>query len=61
VTDKVNVTLKGDERIASCIEAFGDYIKSEVLANEISMSEGLDEGEDFELVDGLDVKIQVAR
>lgn len=39
ITDRIDVTISPDERIAKAVDSFGDYIKTQVLANNIRLAE----------------------
>lgn len=52
ITDRVNVTLTSTPEIIDAIEQFGDYVKSQVLADNIILKEGFDEGVELD-IDGL--------
>ena len=59
VTDKINVSISDHERIVSAISQFGDYIKAEVLAENITTGENA--GEETEIYDDLSVTIEVKK
>ena len=59
VTDRIKVTISPEERIASSLKGFEDYIKSEVLADELNLEENT--GEEFEIYDDLSVAIEVEK
>ena len=61
VTDRINVSLSGGEMIKKAVDDFGQYIANEVLAEDMSLSETLVDGESYELTDGVDVLISVDR
>lgn len=58
VTDRVTVVLEKHEAILAAVERFHDYIKAEVLATDLLLSDVV-EGEKVELEDGVMVGIQV--
>ena len=39
ITDRVNVTISPDERIMTALKSFADYVKSQVLADSITIAE----------------------
>uniref|UniRef100_UPI004027327D DUF5915 domain-containing protein n=1 Tax=Prevotella sp. TaxID=59823 RepID=UPI004027327D len=39
ITDRINVTVAPNEETNAAIEAFGDYIKTQVLADSILIAE----------------------
>ena len=47
IVDRIHVMLSPDNRVSAAVDSFGDYIKTQVLADDIMM----------EVNDGLDVKI----
>jgi isoleucyl-tRNA synthetase len=59
VTDRITVKISPDERVASSLEGFSTYIKSEVLADDVSLTEN--QGETFDIYDDLTVSIDVER
>ncbi|MDE7402901.1 MAG: isoleucine--tRNA ligase [Muribaculaceae bacterium] len=62
ITDKVKVTIESTESVKAAIEAFGDYIAAQVLADSITLSEGMPAGETTELeVNGEKFHISVVR
>ncbi|MDX1667133.1 MAG: class I tRNA ligase family protein, partial [Saprospiraceae bacterium] len=61
VTDRIRVHLEKDEAILPAVRAFGDYIKTETLADELELHEQLPEGETVEMPDDLRLSIQVER
>ena len=61
VTDRINVSLSGGSEIHKAIDDFQTYIESEVLADQMKISENISDGETFELTEGIDVKIAVMR
>ncbi len=60
VTDRIAVEISSGERVEAAIASFGDYIKSEVLADQISLA-NTDNGEPFEIYEDLSVNIGVKR
>jgi len=62
VTDRIQVQVQQHDSLAPAIEQFGDYIKTEVLADELELSETVNgESEEVELTDGVTVGIVVQR
>ena len=57
VTDRIVVEIEQHEKVVAAITQFGEYIKGEVLADEIKLVEGLSTGLEAELPD--DVKIWI--
>ena len=53
ITDRIKVTIAPDENINSAIEAYSDYIKGQVLADEIVIAEN--DG----VIDKFDVNITI--
>ena len=49
ITDRINVTASPCERVAAAVEGFGQYIKAQVLANNIVLAEN--DGQETELDD----------
>ena len=60
ITDRVKVTLSDLPEVRAAVEAFGDYIKSQVLADELILAEGEFGGADLD-IDGLAVKACVEK
>lgn len=58
ITDRVNVTISPDDRVASAVEAFAVYIKGQVLADSIVIAEN--GGHEVDL-DGFNVFIDVTK
>ena len=56
ITDKVKVTLSSEPEVREAVDAFGDYIAAQVLADEILLSDTVDAGKAEKLdIDGLEV------
>ena len=55
VTDRISVEIEAHEKVTEAVRQFGDYIKNEVLADEIKLVDGLATGVQVEMLD--DVKI----
>jgi hypothetical protein len=53
------VTITYHEAVGKSIAPFGEYIKSEVLADSITLADN--EGEETELVEGVGVRILVEK
>ncbi|MBK6901311.1 MAG: isoleucine--tRNA ligase [Saprospirales bacterium] len=60
VTDRIEVALTRHPQVESAVLQYGDYIKSETLANSIAFAEEVD-GEEVELTEGVGLKIGVVR
>ena len=60
VIDRINVEFKSSTEINDAIEHYGEYIKNEVLADQITLSETLN-GEETELVDGISTVINITK
>lgn len=58
VTDRINVEIENNDHISEAIAKFGDYIKSETLADNIVFKIGLDT-EDIELTELVNSKIKI--
>jgi isoleucyl-tRNA synthetase len=61
VTDRIVVTLQQHEAIATAIAHFSDYIKSEVLADDLIVSSGKVEGEKVELANEVEIAIRIVK
>ena len=60
VTDRINVVIDDNEAIQSAVSSFGDYIKSEVLADELMLGKA-DGGVAVELPGGVGLNILVSK
>ncbi|MDD6313883.1 MAG: DUF5915 domain-containing protein, partial [Porphyromonadaceae bacterium] len=61
ITDRIDVVLQNVPEIAGAVEAFGDYIASQVLADSLSLADSpADDARDLEIED-LDAKVEVKR
>ncbi len=62
ITDKVSVELSSNENVEEALKSFGDYIATQVLADEIKISD-LNEGDDVEVleIDGDKILAKVTR
>jgi len=58
ITDKIVVTLQNHEAITSAVEAFGDYICSETLAEQLNLQDTV-EGDQIELSEEVSLGIEV--
>ena len=58
ITDRVNVTISADDRVKSAVDSFADYIKGQVLADQIAVADN--DGCEVEL-DELKVRIKVEK
>ena len=58
ITDRVNVTISPDDRVKSAVDSFADYIKGQVLADQIAVADN--DGCEVEL-DELKVRIKVEK
>ena len=58
VTDRISVRLENHPAITDAVAHFGEYIKSEVLADHLSLAEGA-VGEQVELNDEVSLGIEV--
>ena len=62
ITDRVSVTLTPTPSVQAAVEAFGDYIATQVLATEISFADDLTGDDVVELdVDGEKILVRVKR
>lgn len=60
VTDRIIVEIEKHQVSEEAVSKFEDYIKNEVLADRIKLSENVD-GESVEIIDGLSLKIRVEK
>jgi isoleucyl-tRNA synthetase len=60
VTDRINVTLQPHESITTAIAQFGSYIQQETLADTLTLTEVVVNGELIELLDGVSLLLGVA-
>lgn len=58
ITDRINVTVSQNERISAAVNGFADYIKTQVLANSITLEDN--DGAEIDL-DGLTAFIKVEK
>ncbi|MDG1297041.1 MAG: isoleucine--tRNA ligase [Saprospiraceae bacterium] len=61
VTDKIIVKLQDNAAVTNSISKFGDLVAAEVLATEIKIVDGLDEGESVDLPDDINIYIKVVK
>ncbi len=62
ISDRIKVTLTDTPEVREAVEAFGDYIKAQTLANEIVLAETLDAEKATALdIDGLSIAAVVER
>ncbi len=61
VTDRIKVRLQPHEQIAPAIEQYGDYIRHEVLAEELEFDDQLNGGDKIDLPDDLTIGIHIER
>ena len=61
VTDRIRVTLQRHEAVAPAVEQFGDYIKNEVLAEQLELVEEAPNGETIELPEEVVVSVAVRK
>lgn len=59
VTDRISVNISDHERIVAAVNQYGDYIKTEVLADSINLASN--DGEQIEIYDDLSVNISVKK
>lgn len=60
VTDRINLFIENHDSIVTAIHLFGDYIKNEVLADDIYYKD-FGAAEKLELIEGIDVAIGVEK
>ena len=58
ITDRVNVSISPDERVKEAVDSFSDYIKGQVLADNVTLAEN--GGHEVDL-DGFNVHIDVTK
>lgn len=61
VTDKIIVKLQDNAAVTNSISKFGDLVAAEVLATEIKIEAGLNEGESVQLPDDINIYIKVVK
>lgn len=60
VTDRITVALSNHTLVQDAVGNFSNYIKSEVLADELRLSSDA-KGEEVELVDGVTIQVEAAK
>ena len=60
MTDRITVSIEKHDSITTAVSEFGDYIKNEVLADELNLTEGANGGEIIELPDGTSLSVTVS-
>ena len=58
ITDRVNVSISPDERVKAAVDSFSDYIKGQVLADNVTLAEN--GGHEVDL-DGFNVHLDVTK
>jgi len=58
ITDRINVTVSPDDRIKAAVEGFADYIKTQVLADNIDVTDN--DGAEID-IDGLAARLKVEK
>ncbi len=61
VTDRIAIRLERHPEVEKAVQQFGDYIRTETLADRLELVDHLPEGETIELADGISVRIEVER
>ncbi len=61
LTDRIKVVLERKDELVPAVEQFGDYISQEVLADELQLSDALDNGETLDLPDDVAAKVMVEK
>ncbi len=61
VTDRIAIRLERHPEVEKAVRQFGDYIRTETLADRLELVDHLPEGETIELADGISVRIEVER
>lgn len=62
ITDKINVVLSDLPEIREAVEAFGEYISGQVLANSLKLESSMDDEESVPLeIEGLDAKVKISK
>ncbi len=60
ITDRINLTIEGDEQTNDAVLCFKEYIQRQVLADSIEIASGLQVAEDETFdIDGLTIKVRV--
>ncbi len=61
VTDRITISLETNDSVKEAVSSFNDYIKSEVLADEVSLQDDLDSDTTIELPGDINLKIKVQK
>lgn len=61
LTDRIKVVLERRDELVPAVEQFGDYISQEVLADDLQLSDALDNGETLDLPDDVAAKVTVEK
>jgi isoleucyl-tRNA synthetase len=61
LTDRIKVVLERKDELVPAVEQFGDYISQEVLADNLQLSDALDNGETLDLPDDVAAKVTVEK
>lgn len=61
LTDRIKVVLERKEELVPAVKRFGDYISREVLADDLQLSDALDNGETLDLPDDVAAKVTVEK
>ena len=61
VTDRIKISLEANDSVKEAVSSFNDYIKSEVLADEVSIQDDLDSDTTIELPGDINLKIKVQK
>lgn len=59
ITDRITLTIGGDEIIASAVEANKNYICSETLADKLELTDTISGGQNVEVAEGLNTTIKI--
>ncbi|MEM1120791.1 MAG: isoleucine--tRNA ligase [Bacteroidota bacterium] len=59
VTDRIKVALEKHDLVTAAVASFGDYIKNEVLADDLQLVESIAGGEAIELPEDVQLSMQV--
>jgi len=61
VTDKIIVQIERHPTVNKAIEAYQDYISSQILAHTIKLEEKLKGGKEMELEEGVFVRVKIKK
>ncbi len=61
VTDRIAIRLERHPEVEKAVAQFGDYIRTETLADRLELVDDLPEGETIELADGISLRIELER